>query len=107
MTLFNAANANPQQMISQVQMALVQIRSAMETAQELGGWGAATALADLTAQPPDGPGMPTADAQAILSACADAEGLSLLYNTGTDPRDVSPGYVYGASQKIVIGPRTV
>lgn len=107
MTLFNAANANPQQIISQVQLALVQIRNAMETAQELGGWGAGTALDDLTAQPPDGPGLPDADAQAILSACADANGLSLLYGTGTDPRNVSPGYVYGASQKTVIGPRTI
>jgi hypothetical protein len=105
MTMFNAANANPQTIVSQVQAALVQIRSAMLTAQALYGWSSGTAMGDLTAAPPNGPGLPPADAQAVLSACADAYGLSLLYTTGTDPRNPGAGYVYGASQKIVIGPR--
>lgn len=105
MTLFNAANANAATLVYQVQQALAQIRSAMQTAEALHDWSAGTALADLTAAAPDGPGMPQADAQAILSACADAYGLSQLYNTGTDPRNPGAGYVYGASQKIVIGPK--
>ena len=103
--MFNASNVNTQNIINQVQQALVQIRAAMAIAEALYGWSSGVALSDLTTPPPNGPGIPQADAQAILSACADANGLALLYNTGTDPRNPGAGYVYGASQKIVIGPR--
>jgi hypothetical protein len=104
--MFNGANSNAASIISQVQQALLQIRKATELGLELYGWSSAIALSDLTAAPPNGPGMPLADAQAILSACADAYGYSMLYSTGTDPRNPGAGYPYGASQKIVIGPRT-
>lgn len=105
MTMFNGSNASPQAIIGQVQSALAQIRAAVPVAEALNGWASGVALDDLTAQPPDGPGLPEADAQAILSACADAWGWVQLYNTGTDSRNPGPGYVYGASQRIVIGPR--
>jgi soluble lytic murein transglycosylase-like protein len=104
--MFNAGNTSPQSVISQVQQGLAQIRSAMQTAEALHDWAAAVAQADLTNPPPAGLGMPAADAQAILSACADAYGHFLLYSTGTDPRNPPAGYVYGASQKLVIGSRT-
>lgn len=104
--MFNAVNASSQGIINQVQQVLVSVRDAMDDASRLYAWSSAIALTDLTAVPPDGPGMPEADAQAILNACADAWGLYCLYNTGTDTRNPGAGYNYGASQKIVIGPRT-
>jgi len=103
--VFNAGSSNGQVIINDVRVVLTQIRSAMTAARNLNGFSSAVSLADLTAAPPGGPGMDPGDAQALLSACADANGLSLLYDTGTDPRNVPAGYVYGASQKIVLGSR--
>lgn len=103
--MFNASNTTPQSIINQVQLGLSDIRNAMQSARVLHDWSSGIALADLTAAPPDGPGMVQADAQAVLNACADAFGFSQLYDTGTDPRNPGAGYVYGASQKIVLGPR--
>lgn len=103
--MFNAANASGQVIISNVQAALAQIRSAMTAAKYLNDFSSAVSLADLTAPAPDGPGLDSATAQAILSACADAYGHSLLYQAGTDPRNVPAGYVYGASQKLVLASR--
>jgi hypothetical protein len=103
--VFNGANQNANVIITQVQTALAQIRAAMNAAANLNGWASGIALTDLTAASPDGPGMADADAQALLSACADAYGLSLLYTTGTDPRNVATGYNYGASQRLVLGSR--
>jgi hypothetical protein len=57
-----------------------------------------------------GIGMASGDADAILSALADANALSSYYNTGLPPGTYpQPGsaYVYGASQRIVLGPRPV
>jgi hypothetical protein len=104
--MFNVAGQNSQSIIQQLQLNLMQIRDANTTAaQYLHDFGLEISLADLTAPLPDGPGMPQADAQALLNACADAYGHALLYQTGTDPRNVPAGYVYGASQKLVIGAR--
>lgn len=102
MTMFNAANANGNMIIQQVQAILAQIRDAMAAAEYLSDFQNAVALGDLTAAPPNGPGMDSTTAQDLLSACADAYGHSLLYQTGTDPRNPGAGYVYGASQKIVL-----
>lgn len=113
--MFNGSNQNPAAIIAQVQVTLLQIRDAMNAATALGEWGAGVSLDELTAPPapvdgsgdggPYGPGMNSGDAQAVLSACADAAGLASLYNTGTDPRNPPAGYNYGASQRLVIGPR--
>jgi len=104
--MFNAENASAEVIIQQVQGALIQIRDAQTAAQYLRDFSAAVSLSDLTAAPPNGPGMSTATAQAILSACADAWGHAQLYQAGTDPRNPGAGYVYGASQKLVISSRT-
>lgn len=104
--MFNAENTTPQQIIAMVQVPLLQIREAMRAAWNLHDWAAGVSLADLTALPPDGPGMDPLDAQAVLDACADAYGHMMRYDTGTDPRpNVPADYNYGASQKRVIGPR--
>jgi hypothetical protein len=103
--VFNAGSSNGQVIINNVVTALAQVRGAMTAARYLHDFSSAVSLADLTAVAPDGPGLDPATAQAILSACADAYGHSLLYDTGTDPRNVPAGYVYGASQKLVLGSR--
>lgn len=103
--MFNPVGSSPQMIVQQVQQALAQVRDAMTAAQYLHDFTGSVSLADLTALPPDGPGMDQPTAQAILSAGADAYGHMLLYQTGTDPRNPPAGYVYGASQKIVLGSR--
>jgi hypothetical protein len=105
MAIFNAQNASAAQIIAQVQVALAQFRSGLAIAGSLYGWSSGVALDDLTAAPPDGPGMAQADAQDLLSAIADANGLLQLFLTGTDPRNPGAGYNYGASVRLVIGPR--
>lgn len=105
MGLVNGGGTNPQQIIQMVQVGLIQYRSAMYVAEQLNGWASAVSISDLTAAPPDGPGMMQSDAQALLSAVADMWGHSQLYQTGTDPRDVPANYDYGQSQRLVIGPR--
>lgn len=105
MGLINGGNTPPSQIIAMVQVGLIQYRAAMAVAEQLYGWSQAVSVSDLTAAPPDGPGMVQSDAEAILSACADAWGHAQLYQTGTDPRSVPANYNYGASQKRVIGPR--
>lgn len=104
--MFNAANVNGQLIINNVQALLAQIRDANTSkAQYLHDFQAEVSLADLTAVPPDGPGLDSATAQALLSACADAWGHAQLYQTGTDSRNPGAGYVYGASQKLVLSSR--
>lgn len=99
--MFNAENSNGALIVQRVQQALAEIRDAQVTAKFLHDWSSAIALTDLTDPPLS---MNPDTAQALLSGIADAYGLSLLYDTGTDPRNVPAGYVYGASQKIVLGP---
>jgi hypothetical protein len=103
--MFNSANLNPQGIISSVQQGLVSIRTAMNIADNLYAASSGIALADLT-----GIGMTSGDASAILSACADANALNLYYNTGLPPGTYpqpSSAYIYGTSQRIVIGLRPV
>lgn len=113
MTLFNAAGTSSQAIVSQVTQTLTAIRSAMDAARDLHAWSSGIADTDLTAAPPDGPGMALADADALLSACADAYALACYYGDGSDTDGLPPGsypqppsaYAYGASQRRVIGPR--
>lgn len=103
MALFNAENTNDAQVIQQVQMALIQIRDAMDVAVNIHDFAAAISLSDLTDPPPTGVGMNPDTAQTLLSACADAWGMCQVYNTGVDDRHPPVDYNYGASQKLVIG----
>ncbi len=107
--MFNAPNMSAGALISQVQTTLLGIRNAMDAAEDLYKWSSAVSAADLTAAPPDGPGMRQEDAEALLSACADAHALADYYNVGVPPATYPQpalGYTYGASQRRVIGPRT-
>lgn len=101
--MFNSANINQAQVINNVQQGLTIIRAAMNVAENLYAASSGLAPSDLT-----GIGMASGDANAILSACADANALSLYYNTGLPPGTYpqpSSTYVYGASQRLVIGLR--
>lgn len=103
--MFNSANLQPGQVIAQVSQCLVVIRNAMDVADNLYAWSSGVSLADL-----EGIGMSQADAQALQSAIADAHAISSLYNNGLPPGTYpqpSSAYAYGASQRLVIGPRPV
>ena len=105
MPIFNASGTQASSLIGQVQTALASFRSGIEAATDLYGWSSGVSLPDLTAAPPDGPGLEETDAQDILSACADANGLLSLFLTGADPRNPPAGYNYGNSIRRVLGPR--
>jgi hypothetical protein len=98
--LFNSANLTPQSVIAQVSQGLVIVRAAMDVAGDLYAWSSGVAESDL-----EGIGMSSGDAGAILSAVADAYGLNRHYNTGVADGTYPSGYIFGASQRIVIGPR--
>ena len=105
MAIVGGGNMAPMTVIQMFQVTLIQIKDAMNAAQSLGQWAQGVSLDDLTAEPPVGPGMDEANAQALLSAAADAWGHAQLWFNGNDPRNVPAGYNYGQSQRLVIGPR--
>lgn len=98
--MFNSANLQPGQVIERVSQSLVVVRNAMNVADNLYAWSSGISPGDL-----EGIGMAAGDAQALLSACADTWGHAQLYRTGTDPRNPPANYNYGASQRLIIGPR--
>lgn len=103
--MFNSTNLTPGQLIAAVQQGLVAVRNAMNVADDLYAWSSGVSLSDL-----ESTGMSPADAQAILSAIADAHAISSLYNAGLPPGTYPQppsAYVYGASQRLVIGPRPI
>lgn len=105
MTLFNSANTNAPQLIAAVTQGLIIVRNAMDVANSMYAWSSGVSPSDLEAV---GSGIAPADAGAILSAIADAHALSSFYNTGLPPGSYPQppsAYVYGISQRIVIGPR--
>lgn len=103
--VFNSANFSPGMVAQNVTQGLIVIRTAMNVAEDLYLWSSGVALADLVA----GAGLAQTDAQAIQTAIADAYALNRFYNTGLPPAGYPQppsAYVYGASQRIVIGART-
>jgi len=90
------------QILATTQARLVQLRNALEGAADLQGWASGIAATDLEAL-----NFTAADAAALLSAIADAGALASIYNTGLPPGTYpqpASAYVYGASQRNVIGP---
>jgi len=90
------------QILANVQTRLSQLRTALQECDASFSWSSGVAAADLVAV-----GFTTADANALLSAIADAHALNLIYTTGlppgTYPQPASV-YVYQASHAKVIGP---
>jgi hypothetical protein len=91
------------QILNNVQSKLVQLRAALEAVNDLYGWASGVSSADLV-----GIGFSQADANALLSAIADARAEYLIRTTGLPPGTYpqpASAYVYGASQNQVIGPQ--
>jgi hypothetical protein len=89
------------QVESSIQNNCVALRNALYNLQKAHGWISAYSAGDLEGAPLSAP---SADAQALLNAAADGNGLALLAVTGTDPRNPGAGYVYMASINAVAGP---
>lgn len=96
------SNVTGQEIVSNAQTILLNLRRSLKAAEDFQRWLSGLAVTDLTASP--GPAMSTNDAQDIMNAMADANGLAQLYRTGTDPRTLPAGYNYGTSQVNVLGP---
>jgi hypothetical protein len=89
------------QIESSVQNALVALRNDLTRLQNIHAWLSAYSAGDFEGAPLS---MPAADATAIFSAVADANGLAQLAFTGTDSRNPGAGYVYMSSVNAVAGP---
>lgn len=79
---------------------LLNLRAALEAAADLYGWTSGNSAADLATL-----GMDAGTAAALLSAVADANALQVLYDTGSLPGSYTLPYVFGASQRRLIGPQ--
>lgn len=107
MAIINAENWTAGQIMARVSGALVNHRQAMEVLNSIYAWTSGITAADLEAAPPNGPGLSVVDANAVLTAVADAHAEYLIHVTGQAPSSypqVSSPYVYAASQNALIGP---
>lgn len=106
MAVFSAGTGiSAQYIINNAQAKLSALRNALEACENMHQWLAGVALADLEAAPLS---FTASDAQAILTALADADALYQIYLSGqapaTYPQVTGTPYPYGASQRAVIGP---
>jgi hypothetical protein len=111
MAIFNAAGMSATALLNHVGGKLLAHRKALAELADLYKWSSGVSSADLTAQPPAGPGLTQPDADALLSAIADARAEYLIHTTGQAPASYpqvptsAPGpYIYETSQNRVIGP---
>lgn len=103
MALFNAGQVTPAQIIQVAQRRLLALRVALagsEGIDEFYQWLVTQSDTDL-----QGLAFSATDLQALRSAIADAHALYQLYSAGTLPGTYSLPYVFGASQRIVLGPQ--
>lgn len=103
--MFNGGNTPPGVIIGQVTQGLMTVRAGMAVAVELHKWSSGISVEDLTTPPPLGPGMGQYEAEQILAACADVNGLAELWNDGSTTQTFPPGYRFGDSARRVIGSR--
>lgn len=105
MTIFNGgANLNSGVIVNQAIAALKSHRQALNALNDLYSWSSGITPADLEAAPYN---MTAADANALLSAIADAHAEYMIHATGQPPGtypQASSAYVYSASQNQVVGP---
>lgn len=79
------------------------LRDALDAIEDFQAWLTTQTTAQLT-----GLGFSATDVSELQSAMADANAMNDLYNTGLPPSTYpqpTSAYVYGASQRIVIGPQ--
>jgi hypothetical protein len=93
-----------QAMINQlVTQKLIAVREALAGAADLYLWTSGLSQTDLV-----NAGFAGADADSLLSACADANAVAQVYTTGLPPGSYpqpASTYVYAASQAALIGPQ--
>lgn len=97
------AGITQQAVLGNVQSRLFALRNDLEAVRDLYNWSAAITASDL-----QGLGFTSSDANAILSAIADANAVAQLYATGLPPESYpqpASTYVYATSQQSVIGPQ--
>ncbi len=102
MTIFNSQLTSINQIQASAIAKLKALQQALDAVQDLYGWSSTVSSADLEAL-----GLSSGDAGTFLSACADANAVAQIYNTGLPPGTYpqpASAYVYGASQRQVIGP---
>ena len=75
------------------------LRRALDDCQDMNSW-----LAGLSATDLGNIGFSLGDANTLKSAFADAGALQQLYSQGTLPNTYTLPYVFGASQRQVLGP---
>ncbi len=105
MAVINAGNMSAAQVMARVAQALVNHRQALEVLNDMYAWSSGIPAADLEAPPLS---MPAADAQALLTALADAHAEYQIHVTGLPPGTYpqpASAYTYGASQTALIGPQ--
>lgn len=93
-----------QQVNALVQSKLFALRKALEDVHDLQQWSAGVTLTDMETAT----GLSATDAGTLKSAIADASALGDYYDTGLPPGTYpqpASAYVYGASQRQVIGPQ--
>lgn len=99
------AGITEQYIVNNAQNALVQLRDALNRVNDFYLWLSAYAATDLEAAPVS---MDSVSAGNVLSAFADAHALYEIYMTGqapsTYPQVTGTPYVYGVSQRVIIGP---
>lgn len=99
---------SPQAVVNQVSGVLANLRNSLAAAKELQLSLAGVSIQDLIAfgfTPDPDDGTQSADAQAIKSAVADADGFAQIFDSGADSRNPGAGYIYGQSIRNVIGTR--
>jgi hypothetical protein len=99
----NNTGQTPEQILGTVQFKLRTLRAALHDVQDAEGWAAGIVPADLVTDT-----FTEAQAEALLSALADANALAQIYTTGKPPssypQPTGTPYVYANSQQAVIGP---
>ena len=88
------------QIVSSATARLQALRRALEDCQDMNLWLGAQSITDL-----GNAGFSTQDAGTLKSAFADAGALRDLYVLGTLDAGYTLPYVFGASQRLVIGPQ--
>lgn len=96
-----ATGLSQSQVQNLVQQRLIALRNALDDVQKLYGWTSGLSPADLSTAS----GWSTGDATGVQAAVADANGLAIIAQTGTDPRNPGANYVYLASIRGVVGPQ--
>jgi hypothetical protein len=99
MTIFNANQFSPQDLINLVKSRLLAVQGSLNDLHDLQSWMLGQVDADFT-----GAGMDPGDLGKIRSAMADAHVYYQLHTVGTMPGSYTLPYTFGNSQRIVIGP---